>query len=266
MMRTCVLLALLAALVRGETGSNITDFVKKYAPRLRFDSTAGSDAKCFPSSAEDYYQARLDRDHSRICNLNYTSVVNHSVPTYWHAQRCGPHLHVAYWSFYGFNDNCDCCSGSRDAWFESLVMKVRNFDNQTAAALHEVRFGQKGGWYTRVPGHYETTTDGHPVAYVGKSSHGFYHDAGGSGTCCYYEDFRNPTSADMHMDTWNNLVEFDNATQWMNEANPVAWEGIYGPRFRSDWDLCKLNGCSGADVQLCEDSGCHKSDTSDHPF
>ena len=57
--------------------------------------------------------------------------------------------------------------------------------------LHEVMFGQKWGWYTRIPGQYETH-EGRPVAYVGKASHGFYHDDGGSGTCCYFEDFRNP--------------------------------------------------------------------------
>lgn len=53
-------------------------------------------------------------------------------------------------------------------------------------------FGQKKGWYTRIPGHYETFNVTHPVAYVGKSNHGTYHDDGGTGTCCYYEDFRNP--------------------------------------------------------------------------
>ena len=58
--------------------------------------------------------------------------------------------------------------------------------------MHEVMFGQKKGWYTRIPAHYETFNVTHPVAYVGKSNHGAYHDDGGTGTCCYYEDFRNP--------------------------------------------------------------------------
>ncbi|OJH35948.1 hypothetical protein BON30_35645 [Cystobacter ferrugineus] len=32
------------------------------------------------------------------------------------------------------------------------------------------------------------------------------HDAGVSGGCLYFEDFRNPGGNDYHMDTWNNLV------------------------------------------------------------
>lgn len=33
-------------------------------------------------------------------------------------------LFTAYWSFYGYNHNCDCCSGERNAWWEFLVVKV----------------------------------------------------------------------------------------------------------------------------------------------
>lgn len=41
------------------------------------------------------------------------------------------------------------------------------------------------------PGDY--SVDGtHPIVYSGKNSHGSYHDDGGSGGCCYWEDFRKP--------------------------------------------------------------------------
>lgn len=33
-------------------------------------------------------------------------------------------LLAAYWHFYGYNDDCDCCSGERDAWWEFIVVKV----------------------------------------------------------------------------------------------------------------------------------------------
>lgn len=66
--------------------------------------------------------------------------------------------------------------------------------------MHEVMFGQKKGWYTRIPGHYEVVNVTHPVAYVGRASHGFYHDDGGTNTCCYYEDTRDPgNSSDAHL-------------------------------------------------------------------
>jgi len=264
-MRNCVpLVILVSALLQVGWSTNITDFVNKYAPKIRYDSKAGSDGYCFPSSAGDYYEARKNGTTHRICNQNYTTVQQAEIPTYYKAQVCGYHLHISYWSFYAFNQDCDCCSGKRDAWFENIVIKVRDFE--TDPRMHEVRFGQKNGWYTRIPGHYETTSDGHPVAYVGRGSHGFYHDDGGSGTCCYYEDFRNPSSANQFLETWTNLVEFTNTTTWMNDTDTAVWNGIHAPPFRGDYDLCKLNGCNGAIFQLCTKSGCAKSDTNDDPF
>lgn len=243
---------------------NITELAARFAPSLRFDSAAGSDQYCFPSSAEDYYTARVHRFNGSICNLNYTLVEGGRVPTYWHAQECGDYLHIGYWSFFGWNEKCDCCSGNRNAWFESLVVKVQNYTLNPS--VQQVRFGQKDGWYTKVAGHYQTVNGSHPVAYVGKASHGFYHDDGGSGSCCYWEDYRDTGSHVQHLDAWQNLVSFDNTTEWIMDPNPVAWSGIYSPRWRGDWDLCKLNGCSGAEVALCEDSGCYKSDINNHPF
>lgn len=67
------------------------------------------------------------------------------------------------------------------------MLKVLN-GNQ----VDRVIFYQHDGWYTRNPGRYEVFESEHPVAYVGKLRHGTYHDDGGSGTCCYFEDYRNP--------------------------------------------------------------------------
>lgn len=71
-----------------------------------------------------------------------------------------------------------------------LFLEVREWS--TDPHMHEVMFGQKEGWYTRIAGNYEVHDESHPVAYVGRAGHGFYHDSGGSNTCCYYEDTRNP--------------------------------------------------------------------------
>ncbi|XP_018011884.1 uncharacterized protein LOC108669106 [Hyalella azteca] len=240
------------------------DYAYKYAPRLRFDSVEGSGDRCFPQSAESYYEARKSGNTDRLCNLDYDTVAAGSVPTYWHAEVCGYHLHIAYWNFYGYNHDCDCCSGERDAWFESLVVKIRDYSLDER--LHEVRFSQKKGWYTRVPGHYELVSDTHPVAYVGKTQHGYYHDDGGTGTCCYYEDYRNPSDVDQHMDTWSNLVRFDNSSAWMTDPTTDVWNGINSPPFRDDWDLCALNGCTGGYLWGCSTCGCHKSDIGEDPF
>jgi len=264
-----LLLAVTATSAYGEAdvdnSSLVLKFVHQYAPRLRFDSDAGTDEYCFPSSAEDYYDRRMKDDTSKICNLDYKTIQGGKVPTYYHAQVCNYHLYIAYWSFFGWNPNCDCCSGRRNAWFESLVVKVRDY-NLPGAKMHSVRFSQKNGWYTRIPGNYETLPDGRPVAYVGKASHGFYHDDGGTGTCCYFEDYRNPSDKNQYQDTWLNLVAFNNQTRWMNDNSSQPWSGILQPQARPDLDLCKLNSCAGADVQLCGKSGCHKSDMGDGPF
>ncbi|KAF2355903.1 hypothetical protein FHG87_013331 [Trinorchestia longiramus] len=258
------LVATLVVLMSRDGLGQFDEFAAKYAPRLRFDQTEGSGDRCFPESAEDYYNARASDDWDRRCNMDYESVASGSIPTYWHAAVCGYHLHIAYWSFYGYNHDCDCCSGERDAWFESLVIKIRDYTLDER--LHEVRFSQKNGWYTRITGNYEILEETHPIAYVGKASHGFYHDDGGTGTCCYYQDYRNPDDVDQHMDTWLNLVELDNSSAWMTDSSTDIWNGISSPLFRNDWDLCALNGCTGSNLAVCGTSGCHKSDTDDDPF
>jgi hypothetical protein len=58
--------------------------------------------------------------------------------------------------------------------------------------VDRVIFYQHEGWYTRNPGRYEVFESTHPISYVGKLRQGTYHDDGGSGTCCYFEDYRNP--------------------------------------------------------------------------
>jgi len=260
-----LLLLLLGALAATAAELDMAAMAEKYAPRLRFDSKAGTSEYCFPSSAEDYYNRRLSGDGSRICNQDYTTLMQGEVPTYWHAQVCGYHLHIAYWHFYGYNHQCDIFGGGdRDAWFESVVVKVRDYDMNER--LHEVRFGQKDGWYTRIPGRYETVNSDHPIAYVGKATHGYYHDDGGTGSCCYYEDFRDPMEINQYLDSHVNLVPFDNTTAWMNDPRTDVWAGLSAPPFRGDWNLCALNGCAGKNLQVCGTCGCHKSDIGDAPF
>ncbi|XP_071543377.1 uncharacterized protein [Panulirus ornatus] len=260
------LLVCLGALLVPGLAKDFAQIAEDYAPLLRFDKKEGEGNLCFPHNAADFYAQRMAGDWSRKCNTDYNSLATGQIPTYWHAMTCGYHLHIAYWNFYGYNADCDCCSGERDAWWEYMVVKIRDWD--LYPRLHEVMFGQKKGWYTRIPGHYQTFGGTHPVAFVGKTNHGYYHNDGGSGTCCYYEDYRNPGGVDKRLQTWKNLVELkrEGGDPWMTDSNPNPWNGQMPPTFRDNWNLCNLPGCAGSSLLVCGKSGCHKSDIGDDPF
>lgn len=81
--------------------------------------------------------------------------------------------------------------------------------------VDRVTFYQHEGWYTRNPGRYEVFESTHPVAYVGKLRQGTYHDDGGSGTCCYFEDYRNPGST--------RAVWFEQRTIYKEENTKKKW-------------------------------------------
>lgn len=241
------------------------EVAEKYAPRLMFDSIQGHSGKCFPSSAAEYYEARKAGNTYRICNLDYASMDGH-VATYWRAMQCDDHVHVAYWFFYGYQDTCSPGVGSHNADWEHVVVKVRDVDS-TNERLAEVMFFQHSGRYTRTRGNYQVHGGTHPVVYVGKNSHGSYHDDGGSGTCCYFEDFRNPGSRRQHLDSWLKLEELrrdDTAPEWMLDPSSRYFDGITSPLNREEtYALCSLKGCKGAWIQLCSTSGCAKSNIGD---
>lgn len=250
-----------------EQNDIIKELAVKHAPFLRFHKKEGTEDFCFPQDATEYYELRDSGDWSRQCNMNYSSTHDGNLPTYWHAKECDGHLHIAYWSFFGYNHNCDGVSGERDAWWEFLVVKIRNWE--TAPHMHEVMFGQKKGWYTRLPGRYEVSDESHPVVFVGRASHGFYHDAGGTNTCCYFEDTRNPGPPDLWMRTWLNLVELKkdgSGEAWMDDPGTDHWSGILSPTYRDNWNLCTMLGCKGSFIQVCSTCGCHKSDIGEHVF
>lgn len=54
----------------------------------------GSKNKCFPSSADDYYNERANGNNNRICNTDYNTMNSGNVPTYWRAMECGDDLHI----------------------------------------------------------------------------------------------------------------------------------------------------------------------------
>jgi len=240
----------------------IQGVAERFAPVLRFDSEQGDKNKCFPGDAGEYYEARKEGITSRICNTSYASIVNGDVPIYYQYKRCSPEIeYVMYWFFYGWQDSCSPGEGAHNADWERVCVKIVN------QRLDRVMFFQHEGQYARVNGGYEVYEGNHPMAYVGKNNHGSYHDDGGSGTCCYYEDFRNPGSSNQHMRTWLNLVRLlldKSAPEWMRYDGVTYWDGLKGPLHRDqDNDLCHLQGCRGAWTQVCNTCGCAKSDIGD---
>jgi hypothetical protein len=173
--------------------------------------------------------------------------------------------YVMYWVFYGWQDYCSPGSGAHHADWERVVVKIIN------GSLDRVMFFQHSGWYTRDRGNYEVFGE-HPCVYVGKNQHGSYHDDGGTGTCCYWEDFRKPGSwgTSLKLLTWNNLVLLsadDSSPEWMRYGGEWGGDnlndGVWSPLTQSlsfcD-DLCNIPGCRGRETNSCYTSGCYKSD------
>ncbi|WP_269520482.1 hypothetical protein [Alteromonas sp. BMJM2] len=106
------------------------------------------------------------------------------------------HSLITYWAYYGNQNGCTTFdSGHSDDWEPVTVHTVNG-------SIKHVTYWQHNGRYTKPVS--EIETDGsHPVVYVGKYSHGNYHDqrsrasfdswAFGSGDYCYYwKDPRGP--------------------------------------------------------------------------
>ncbi len=244
------------------------ELAESFAPILRFDQKQGEPEKCLPSDAASYFEARKSGDRSRICNTDLTSLYDASIPIYYQIQRCSASTTtIMYWFFYGYQDTCAPGLGDHDADWERIAVKVRD------GKIDRVLFYQHGGAYTRLPGRFQVIDERHPLVYVGKNSHGSYHDDGGSGTCLYFEDYRNPGSIDLRLETKHNLVRLErsgNAPEWMRYTGSEYWDGIAAPLSRGD-DLCALSGCRGKDTKigsaLClGQCGCSKSDIDEQPF
>lgn len=240
---------------------------KKFAPLLRFDQEQGNTEKCFPSDAGTYYNARKSGSKERICNTDVNSIDGGHVPIYYAYQNCSSDSTVImYWFFYGYQDTCTGSMGSHNADWERIAVKIRN------GRLERVLFFQHSGSYTRNPDTMNFVDGNHPVVYVGKNAHGSFHDDGGSGSCLYFEDYRNPGGKDQRLESWNNLVELRddaNAPEWMRAKSAEFFDGIPGPLARGI-NLCSLPGCAGKDFKvgaLCTGQcGCSKSSIGDLPF
>lgn len=193
--------------------------------------------------------------------------------------------YIYYWFFYGYQNACLLLGsipvGAHDSDWEHIIVKVVDGE------LDRVMFYQHSGWFTKLPGNYEIFTGDdlpgeHPVVYVGKKSHGSYHEAFGGpefSECCYFRDFHKPGDANKHMHTELNLVHLslsEDSPEWMKYDRSwknwnEAGEGPLGPLFQGPIDRCSIPGCYGSDTR-CDLSGdnqqgCLESDLpEDEPF
>jgi hypothetical protein len=278
------------------------DLVARFAPELKFDRAAQG----YPMSPQPFFD-KLTKDSDGnpvkmpgnsslgVENTNPASLQGGTIPTYYQVRTVGKQVRIRYWWFYGYQDPCFAGQGKHNGDWENVIVILREDRNAVAAVVYY----QHGGWYTRVAGPRDSPctpggtgrcgisnfrNDGeHPVVYVGKVSHGSFHDdnsagPGGAGQCAYYGDFRNPKSDADFLRTWQKLVDLDEFGEpWMLKDYWSAHAGasgyptgefaswIWGPDGISNHPTqnppaIQLVACDGAATYRTADAGCYKSE------
>ncbi|EYF07034.1 hypothetical protein [Chondromyces apiculatus] len=244
------------------------DIAARFAPQLRFDGGASS----FPMSAKTYYDEVVAHGNVSGDNMENTSL-DLTAPTYYSVQTSSTgnvrQTRILYWWFYGLQHSCsgdvaggDSTNGDWNGYHNGdweRVMVTLGEDMSTIAA---VTYWQHSGRYTRLAAQsgFELMNASHPVVYVGKVSHGSYHDQGGNGTCPYYKDYRNNTNASLRLGPpYNNLVDLNPTEQgsysesWMirdgnpNEEFSWGYRGVSTHPVRQSQNAFDVTACEGLD-------------------
>ncbi len=250
---------------------------EEFAPVLVFDQDQGEKAhRCFPMDAGYWFEIRKVFPYTSDCepdciieNMDYISIFLSQVPTYYYYKRCFDAEYVMYWWFYGYQPDCDVESGEHSADWERIAVKIVD------GKLDRVLFFQHAGQYTKLTSNSELQRlyGGRPVVFVGAQNHGSYHDTGGTGGCCYFQDYRNPGpyATWKKMLTWENLVRLsldDDSPEWMKCPDAGCWPNCCkGPLHRGE-DLCNMSACIGLD-EICDligdnQQGCEHTDAWGH--
>ncbi len=245
---------------------------EEFAPVLVFDHEQGEEEhRCFPMDAGYWFEVRKEFPYTSDCepdciieNMDYYSIYYGQVPTYYQYARCHDAEYVMYWWFYGYQPDCDGESGEHSADWERVAVKI--VDGKLARVL----FFQHDGQYTKEADNLDYVLfDGRPAVFVGANNHGSYHDTGGRGGCCYFQDWRNPGDWGTWkmMLPWQNLVRLsldEDSPEWMKCATEGCWPNCCkGPLHREE-DLCNLPACRGNDG-ICDaigdnQQGCEHTD------
>ena len=227
---------------------------EKFRPFLIFDQNAAGNY--YPSDPVAYYDDVLNGNEEPDSTQSF---LDQNTPVYYEYQKSGDDEFIMYWYFYDKQHNCDCCSGEHWADWERILVKI------TGGMLAKTKLFQHSGHYTRKAGYANELDQTHPSAYIGKKSHGAYHDTGGSGTCLYFEDYRNPDASNPEIFFSTNLKRlpargnsgnwpwFDSDWVWTNpsiEWNPNGGAEVKGPyrlnELFSNFEVCLDDGCGDA--------------------
>ena len=118
----------------------------------------------------------------------------------------------------------------------------------------------------------------HTVIYVGQDSHGSYHNAGGTGNCLYFQDFRRFEDPRLKLEGWHFLIDIKNKSTNLPEwfwGDRQYYDGYPSPGELVHKDQgCNDNSCRGVDkynylTGICTGviCGCRRSDWCDDvPF
>jgi hypothetical protein len=253
--------------------------VVRYAPFLKFDSGAGSYG--YPMSADTYYQkVVLGKNVTQMQNTDAASIrPGNRIPLYYTIKYFGGQARIRYWIFYGYQAPCINVNGtgSHNGDWEDITVIVKTDGSGIAA----VQFGQHGGRYMRIAGprdapctavghcdgrHGFELSGTHPVAYIGRTAHGTFHDsssglaAAPGGSCTYYGDSRDGRGPSM--ETWGNLVSLDgNAESWIaaDRKQNFPW-GPDGVNTHPTVAAFPTASCTGDANQGLDNAGCFKSE------
>jgi len=201
------------------------------------------------------------------------------IPIYYTLRQFGGQVRIRYWIFYGYQAPCINVNGtgSHNGDWEDITVILK----QDQSGIAAVQYGQHGGRYMRIAGSRDAPCtavghcDGnhgfqlsgtHPVAYIGRTAHGTFHDsssglaAAPGGSCTYYGDSRN--GGGPSMETWGNPISLDgNAESWLaaDRHQNFPW-GPDGVNTHPTMAAFPTASCTGDANQGLDNAGCFKSE------
>ena len=205
--------------------------VEDFSPTFKFRNDTG----CWPSRT-NY------GDNSGECRQK-SEFTNDKPPVFWERYSetvdGKEHSLITYWVYYSNQNRCSSLGGAHPDDWEMVTVHVVDSE------LKHVTYGQHNGRYTLSAGGMDM--DGtHPVVYVGKYSHGNYHDQRSqsnraynfnTGRFCFY--WRDPRGADYTWQpTWyKHLTSIGRTSEFPGSTNPL--QRLTRPQ---DMTVCRNDG------------------------
>ena len=211
----------------------ISEMATKFAPVLAFDDDAEGYPISFSNGENGWSQ-----------NNNLDIISN---PIYYKEDKCSTDeiYKIIYHIYYGYQAPCiddfaDLLpdNGEHGDDWETIMVHISKNTNQLVSVVYH----QHGGHYTVGIDDIDKYNE-QPVAYIGKLSHGSFHDENDfGGGCGYFYDLREPSHS-------NNDYLFTNFNLINLDINNVNQQG-------NDPSQCGVNdGTYG-----CDDAGCEWED------